>query len=60
MKYIRNNEDGTIGFLDSKINRIQPEDIVISEECYAEFLNLQENGEVLTHNSLIKVFEVVL
>ena len=50
MKYIRINEDNTIGFFDDEINNIQDEDIAITDDCYNELIKLQENGNSLTYN----------
>ena len=52
MKYIRINDDNKIGFFDDEINNIQDEDIAITDECYNELIELQENGSSLTHNTV--------
>ena len=48
MKYIRLNEDDTIGFLDDEIHEITDSDVSISEEEYSNLITLQESGESLT------------
>lgn len=50
MKYIRINEDDTIGFFNDEINNIQDGDIAITDDCYNELIGLQENGISLTYN----------
>ena len=50
MKYIRFNEDSTIGFLDDSVNLITKVDIAIKDEVYNQLIKLQEDGERLSHD----------